>query len=202
MLSAKGQGRHSIVGRVYRWCLGALFVSATLLAVMRWAENYHLFVIGALAFSSAWLGHRAIQKRWPYWTRMHITGMGLSYTLILVAFYLDNGPQLPLWKVLPHFTYWLLPLCCRVAFDYSRIDEPSVAAIRRPNIVGSDKGSINTSQCPLLAQSGHSKIVDQCPLLGVKRTSLPHRKMSAYDPKRTSPSLSYIVICRVTIISK
>jgi hypothetical protein len=110
MLSAKGRGPHSIVGRVYYWCLGALFVLDTLLAVMRWAEDYHLFVFGALAFSSAWLGHRAIQKRWSYWTRMHITGMGLSYTLILVAFYVDNGPQLPLWKVLPHFTYWLLPL--------------------------------------------------------------------------------------------
>ena len=30
MLSAKGRGRHSIVGGVYYWCLGALFVSATL----------------------------------------------------------------------------------------------------------------------------------------------------------------------------
>jgi hypothetical protein len=26
-------------------------------------------------------------------------------------------------------------------------------------------------QCPLLAQSGHSDALDQCPLLGVKRTS-------------------------------
>jgi hypothetical protein len=25
----------------------------------------------------------------------------------------------------------------------------------------------------------------ECPLLGVERTSLPHRKMSAFDPKRT-----------------
>jgi hypothetical protein len=23
---------------------------------------------------------------------------------------MDNGKQLPLWKDLPHFTYWLLPL--------------------------------------------------------------------------------------------
>jgi hypothetical protein len=29
---------------------------------------------------------------------------------MLVAFYVDNGKQLPLWKDLPHFTYWLLPL--------------------------------------------------------------------------------------------
>ena len=48
MLSAKGRGRHSIVGRVYYGCLGALFVSATLLAAMRWVEDYHLFVFGRL----------------------------------------------------------------------------------------------------------------------------------------------------------
>jgi hypothetical protein len=110
MLNPKGRGRHSKAGLIYYWCLGALFVSATLLAVMRWAENYHLFVIGMLAFISAWFGRSALRKRWPYWTRMHITGMGLSYMLMLVAFYVDNGPQLPLWKNLPHFTYWLLPL--------------------------------------------------------------------------------------------
>ena len=36
--------------------------------------------------------------------------MGLSYILMLVAFYVDNGKQLPLWKDLPHFTYWLIPM--------------------------------------------------------------------------------------------
>ena len=29
---------------------------------------------------------------------------------MLIAFYVDNGKQLPLWKDMPHFTYWLLPL--------------------------------------------------------------------------------------------
>ena len=36
--------------------------------------------------------------------------MGLSYVLMLIAFYVDNGKQLPLWKDLPDFTYWLVPL--------------------------------------------------------------------------------------------
>jgi hypothetical protein len=40
--------------------------------------------------------------------------MGLSYVLMLIAFYVDNGKQLPLWKDLPHFTYWLLPLAIGV----------------------------------------------------------------------------------------
>ncbi len=41
--------------------------------------------------------------------RLHITGMGLSYILLLTAFYVDNGKSLPLWKDLPPITYWLLP---------------------------------------------------------------------------------------------
>ena len=77
---------------------------------MRWAENYHLVILGTLSFASAWLGRRVLRQRRPRWARLHITGMGLSYVLLLIAFYVDNGKQLPLWKDLPHFTYWLLPL--------------------------------------------------------------------------------------------
>jgi putative ABC transport system substrate-binding protein len=39
--------------------------------------------------------------------------------------------------------------------------------------------------CPLLAQSGHRGALNQCPLLGVKRTSRGRTPMSAFDPKRT-----------------
>lgn len=35
--------------------------------------------------------------------------MSASYILLLTAFYVDNGKHLPLWKNLPHLTYWLLP---------------------------------------------------------------------------------------------
>lgn len=36
--------------------------------------------------------------------------MSLSYVLMLIAFHVDNGKRLPVWKDLPHFTYWFLPL--------------------------------------------------------------------------------------------
>lgn len=109
MLSKKQRGRHSSFGKVYHWCLLALFASATLLAFMRWTEDYHLFILGALSFASAWLGRRALRRGWRVRFRVHLTGMGLSYILLLVAFYVDNGRQLPVWKDLPLFTYWLLP---------------------------------------------------------------------------------------------
>lgn len=110
MLVNKGRGRHSTFGTIYFWSLAALFASVTILSIMRWAENYHLFALGALSFVGAWLARQALRRRWPHWVRLHIAGMGLSYVLMLIAFYVDNGKQLPLWKDLPHFTYWTLPL--------------------------------------------------------------------------------------------
>jgi uncharacterized membrane protein len=110
MLFRKGRGRHSRFGTIYFWSLLALFVSASFLSIMRWSENYHLFVLGGTAFGCAWFGRSALRRRWPNWLRLHITGMSLSYVVMLIAFYVDNGKQLPVWKDLPHFTYWLLPL--------------------------------------------------------------------------------------------
>ena len=114
MLSRKGRGKHSTAGTVYYWCLMALFASAAFLSAMRWAENAHLFTLGALSFASAWAGRSALRNRWPSWVRLHIAGMGLSYVLMLIAFYVDNGKQLPIWQDLPHFIYWLLPLAIGV----------------------------------------------------------------------------------------
>ena len=114
MLSKKGRGRHSTCGKIYFWCLLALTASATYLSIARWTENYHLFVLGMLSFALAWFGRTAMRKRWPYCARLHITGMGFSYVVLLIAFYVDNGKQLPLWRDLPRFTYWLLPLAVGV----------------------------------------------------------------------------------------
>jgi hypothetical protein len=110
MLSRKGRGRHSRLGTIYFYCLLILFASATFLSLMRWSEDDHLFVLGALSFASALFGRAALRGRWRQWVRLHITGLGLSYVLLLIAFYVDNGKQLPVWKDLPAVTYWLLPL--------------------------------------------------------------------------------------------
>lgn len=109
MLSRKGRGRHSTFGTIYFWGLVAVFASSTGLAIVRWAENYPLFILGALSMTAACFGREAMRRRWPAWVRLHIAGMGGSYVLLLTAFYVDNGKNLPLWRELPQIAFWLLP---------------------------------------------------------------------------------------------
>lgn len=109
MLSNKGRGRHSNYGTVYYWCLAAVFVSSTALAIVRWVEDYHLFILGALSFAVAHAGRTALRQRWRNWPVLHLIGMGTSYTFLLTAFYVDNGKSLPLWRELPQIAFWLLP---------------------------------------------------------------------------------------------
>jgi hypothetical protein len=109
MLSRKRAGRHPRYGTIYFWCLGGVFLTASSLAAVRWAHDYHLFILGTLSFAAAYFGRRAMQQRWRYWVRLHIAGMGSSYVLLLIAFYVDNGRFLPLWKDLPPIAYWLVP---------------------------------------------------------------------------------------------
>ena len=109
MLSEKRQGRHPKLGTLYYWFLLAVFASATALSVVRWADDYHLFILGALSFAMASLGRSARQKRWLGWAKVHIVGMGTSYVLLLTTFYVDNGQNLPLWRELPHWMFWVLP---------------------------------------------------------------------------------------------
>jgi asparagine N-glycosylation enzyme membrane subunit Stt3 len=106
MLSEKRRGRHPQFGTIYYWCLSAVFATATFLSVTRWPEDYHLFVLGALSFTAAFVG-RMVRRRGSI--RLHITGMGLSYIVLLTAFYVDNGHSLPLWKELSPIAYWIVP---------------------------------------------------------------------------------------------
>ena len=109
VLSAKRPGRHPRVGSIYFWCLAGVFVSVSALAAVRWREDYHLFILGALAFAAAYFGRRARRERWRNWVKLHIAGMGMSYVLLLTAFYVDNGKNLPLWRDLPPIMFWLFP---------------------------------------------------------------------------------------------
>jgi hypothetical protein len=77
--------------------------------MVRWNDDYHLFVLGALAFASALFGRSAMKRHWSGWVRLHISGMGASYIFLLTAFYVNNGKNLPGWRELPVVAYWILP---------------------------------------------------------------------------------------------
>ena len=96
-------------GRVYFWSLAVVFASSTTMAVLRFAQDWHLLLIGTVAFGAGSLGYLVRRRRRPGWLRLHIPAMGGSYIALFTGFYVDNGPHLPVWDRLPSLAYWLLP---------------------------------------------------------------------------------------------
>jgi hypothetical protein len=107
-LARKGSPRHIRAGRWFYRAITVVFATATILAALRWRQDYHLFIIGAVAFTAATIGYQHRRRHRPGDTG-HITGMGAAYVAMLTAFYVDNGPHLPLWDRLPTLAFWLLP---------------------------------------------------------------------------------------------
>jgi hypothetical protein len=109
MLSKKRRGRHPRFGDIYYWWLVVVFITASGMSVLRWSEDAYLFVLGALSFGSASMGYLARTRQWRGWTSFHVVGMGMSYIILLTAFYVDNGPRLPLYDRLPVIVFWTVP---------------------------------------------------------------------------------------------
>lgn len=109
MSTRKGPGRHPSAGTVYFWNLLVVFVTMAALSILRWPENTHLFVLGVISFGAAFVGRMARRRRWHGWLPVHVIAMAASYIVLLTAFYVDNGPHLPLWRSLPRLAHWLLP---------------------------------------------------------------------------------------------
>ena len=107
--AAKRAGRHTVAGSVYFWSLAVVFASATIMAVLRFAQDWHLLLIAVVAFSAGSLAYLARRRRWRGWLRVHLLGMSGSYIALFTGFYVDNGPRLPLWNRLPTIAFWLLP---------------------------------------------------------------------------------------------
>jgi lysylphosphatidylglycerol synthetase-like protein (DUF2156 family) len=111
----KRRGRHTRAGTVYYWAITVVFATATAMAAIRPARDWYLALLGAFAFALAVAGRdyrrhpaRRPWRRWPGHIP-HILAMGSSYTVLLTAFYVDNGKNLPLWDRLPTAAYWALP---------------------------------------------------------------------------------------------
>jgi hypothetical protein len=107
-LARKGSPRHVRAGRGFYRALTVVVATAAVLAAMRWRQDYYLLIIGAVALAAATAGYQHRRRRRPGDTG-HIAGMGTAYVAMLTAFYVDNGPHLPLWDHLPPFAFWVLP---------------------------------------------------------------------------------------------
>jgi hypothetical protein len=107
-IARKGSPRHIHAGHWYYRAITVVFITATILAAMRWRQDYYLFILGAIAFTAATIGYQHRRRHRPGDTG-HIAGMGTAYVVMLTAFYVDNGPHLPLWDRLSTLTFWLLP---------------------------------------------------------------------------------------------
>ncbi len=108
MLAPKRAGRHPRRGHVYLTALTVIVATAAALVAAR-PHTAYLLILAALALGAAAVGFGARRARWRGWLPHHITGMALSYIVMLTAFYVDNGPRLPLWQLLPPITFWFLP---------------------------------------------------------------------------------------------
>ncbi|HYK66575.1 MAG TPA: hypothetical protein VEV45_01420 [Streptosporangiaceae bacterium] len=107
-LTRKGSRRHVRAGRWFYRAITIVFLTAAALTAMRWRQDYHLLIIGIVAFIAATVGRRHRRQHRPG-DAGHILGMGIGYVAMLTAFYVDNGPHLPLWDRLPPLTFWFLP---------------------------------------------------------------------------------------------
>jgi uncharacterized membrane protein len=109
MLTRKGSRRHRRFGRAYVTVLVLLCATAAMLAGLDWAHRWPLTVLGAVALSCAAVGFGAVRLARPARVAVHLSGMGVGYIAMLTAFYVDNGPRLPVWSLLPPVCLWILP---------------------------------------------------------------------------------------------
>lgn len=108
-ISRKRPGRHPKFGTVYYWSLSVVFLTAVVMSALHWPEDAYLLALGTIAFGFASIGLTARKVRWRGWKSFHILGMSSSYVTLLTAFYVDNGPRLPLVNHLPTIVFWTLP---------------------------------------------------------------------------------------------
>ena len=109
MLSDKRMRRHALYGRLYFWAMLLSFCTVVILSIMRWPHNIHLLSIGVFAITVTLLGYRLAKNRVLNWTRYHTICMGTSYILLMTGFYVDNGKNLPFWKLFPQWFFWVFP---------------------------------------------------------------------------------------------
>ncbi len=130
----KRAGRHPKAGRVYLWGLGVVCATATVMAVIRWPDDTHLFAIAMVAFGLGLFGWQARRRQAPGWPVRHAVGMGGSYVALLTGFYVDNGPRLPGWNLLPRWSFWLIPTAIGVPLIWWALRRFRAGVSARPRV--------------------------------------------------------------------
>jgi uncharacterized membrane protein len=106
MLAFKGSRSHRRRGLTYLGALAVVCTSGAGLAILRWPRFPHLLGLAVLAAVLGGAGYVVRRRPSP---ALHLLGMSASYVVMLTAFYVDNGPRLPGWRLLPHAALWVLP---------------------------------------------------------------------------------------------
>ena len=109
MRSTKGSVVHRRAGLAYLGALLIISATATSLVHEDFTQRWPLAALGLLAVLLAGIGYTARLRQTRGWKSWHIGGMAGSYMAMLSAFYVDNGPRLPLWRLLPSTLLLLLP---------------------------------------------------------------------------------------------
>lgn len=109
MLADKGSVPHRRSGLAYLFALTTLVLTGSVLAFAEWSSRRHLFALGSAALGLGAVGYLERWRRRHGWRSRHLLAMGASYIVMLTAFYVDNGPRLPLWWRLPGWALWLFP---------------------------------------------------------------------------------------------
>jgi len=105
MLSRKGARWHRRAGDTYLIAIAVIAATAAGLVATRGPQFNHLLVLAALAAAFAYGGYFIRGSN----QGLHIAAMGLSYVVMVTAFYVDNGPKLPFWNQFPATVFWIGP---------------------------------------------------------------------------------------------
>jgi hypothetical protein len=102
-------------------------------------QDAYLLALGTLSLAAVTLGRtarRRRRRRWQWrrwrWIGLHLAGMSASYILLVTAFYVDPGKNLPVQRSLPYLAYWLLPSAVGLPLVARALARSHGFATRRP----------------------------------------------------------------------
>lgn len=105
----KRKGLHTVVGEVYHGSYVLVFLTAVVMAVLKWQELAYLFYIALFSYGLALYGYLAGKWRRSGWLNHHIRGMLGSYIGVITAVLVVNGGPLSSALGIPSLSLWFLP---------------------------------------------------------------------------------------------